>query len=122
MIMKKSGFIFIAFLLMLGMGFTFIENDMINQIVVRLMEFSKKNYQEKVYVHTDSDLYYSGDVIWLNTRLLDAQSHTPSMLSKVAHIKLFDSNNKELYHKKIRIKEGAGYADILLSDSLSTGV
>ncbi len=122
MIRDKRKFIFIAFALMLGSGFTFIESDIINQLAVKLMEFSNKNYQEKVYVHTDADLYYSGDVVWLNTRLLDAQSHTPSMLSKVVHVKLFNSRNKELYHKKILVNEGTGYTDILLSDTLSTGI
>ncbi len=121
MMRDKSRIIFISFALMLGSGFTLVDNDIINQLVVKLMEFSNKNYQEKVYVHTDTDLYYSGDIIWLSTRLLNAQSHTPSMLSKVAHVKLFDSNNNELYHKRIPIKEGTGYTDILLSDTLSTG-
>ena len=119
--MNKSTTFLMVIVLILSTGFI-LNNEMINQIVVRLMEYANKNYQEKVYVHTDADVYYSGEIIWLSTRLLDAQSHTPSELSRVTHVKLFDSNKKELYHKKILIEDGTGYADIFLSDTLSTGI
>ena len=120
--MNKNSTFLIIIVLIGSTGFVFFNNEMINQIVVRLMEYSNKNYQEKVYIHTDADVYYSGEILWLSTRLLDAQSHTPSELSNVTHVKLFDSNKKELYHKKILIEDGTGYADISLSDTLSTGI
>jgi hypothetical protein len=115
----KAYLILIAFVL--TTSFSFVDNEMINQIVEKLINYSNRNYQEKVYVHTDTDIYYAGDIIWLNARLLDAQAHTPSRLSKVVHLKLYNSQDKELYHKKIKTEGGMGNADILLSDTLSTG-
>jgi len=120
--MSNSRFFVMAIALVISLGFTLVNNGIINKIVVSLMEFSNSNYQEKVYVQTDTDMYYAGDIIWLSTRLLDAQDHTPSKHSRVVHVKLFDSSTKELYHKKILINKGIGNADILLSDTLSTGI
>jgi hypothetical protein len=119
--MKSQKIYLIVFALIISAGFSLADNNMINQIVERLIAYSNSNYQEKVYVQTDSDLYYAGDIVWLSTRLLDAQSHTPSKLSKVVHIKLLDRQENELHHKKIKIEEGLGQADIILSDTLSTG-
>ncbi|MEO9477873.1 MAG: hypothetical protein ABJG41_20185 [Cyclobacteriaceae bacterium] len=106
----------------ISMAFGFIQQGTIQEILSKLRNFTQRNYQEKVYVQTDSDIYYAGDVIWFSTSLLDVQTHAPSLLSQIVHVKLFSSSGTELASKKIQTRDGRGNADILLSDTLSTGV
>ncbi|MEP0369265.1 MAG: hypothetical protein ABJN36_00165 [Cyclobacteriaceae bacterium] len=107
---------------LISMAFGFIQQGTIQEILSKLRNFTQRNYQEKVYVQTNSDVYYAGDVIWFSTSLLDVQTHTPSLLSQIVHVKLYNSNGKELVRKKIQTRDGHGNADIFLSDTLSTGV
>lgn len=104
------------------MAFGFIQQGTIQEILSKFRNFTQRNYQEKVYVQTDSDIYYAGDVIWFSTSLLDVQTHTPSLLSQIVHVKLFNSKGTELIRKKIQTRDGHGNADIFLNDTLSTGV
>lgn len=103
-------------------AFIIIDKNPIQGIVSSLQSYFQRNYQEKVYVQTDTDTYFSGDLIWFNTRILEAQNHTPSQLSKVVHVKLFDSKNNELYYNKVFCKNGIGKSEFVLADTLTSGV
>lgn len=98
-----------------------LENETIERIANQLIRFKSNNYHEKVYLHTDSEVYTAGEVIWMNARLLQADNHMPSEKSNVVHVKLYDQNSRVLSHKKILAQEGSGSGDILLSDTLSAG-
>ncbi|WP_139793694.1 hypothetical protein [Reichenbachiella faecimaris] len=91
------------------------------RLILSLQEYHLKYYQEKIYIQTDTDVYFAGDVVWLSTRLLDAQDHTYSKLSRVVHVKLLDDQGNERSHKKVLTTDGVGHADILLEDTLSGG-
>lgn len=112
---------FILIILAVCTGFGFNAESTIEEVIGKLLRYGEVNYQEKIYVQTDSDIYYSGEVIWLSTRLLDARTHTASIMSKVAHVKLYNAQGSVLYHKKVLTSSGVGNTDILLADSLSTG-
>lgn len=102
-------------------GLGFVQDDLIRQIIVKMQVFSERNYQEKVYLTTDTDVYYAGDVLWFSARLLDAQFHTRSKLSRIVHVTLYNSSGKKLFHIKTDVANGSGNGDIHLPDSLSTG-
>jgi hypothetical protein len=98
-----------------------IDTDVINRIAGQLVDFVQNSYQEKVYLHTDSDIYVSGEIMWMNARVLEAVSHTASTKSKAVHVQLTDRDDRLIAHKKLLIEEGSGSGDILLSDTLSSG-
>ena len=120
--MKLKAKVLLAILFLACSGFYLSDNNPVEDIVVGIEKYFQSNYQEKVFVQTDADLYYSGENLWFSLRLLDARNHTPSKLSKVVHLKLFNEEGVELHHNKVLIDNGFGNSDILLSDTLSSGV
>jgi hypothetical protein len=58
---------------------------------------------EKIYIHTDRDLYYENDTLWAKFFLFNATNHVLSNSSKIAYVSILDSANNILYKSKIKI-------------------
>ena len=119
--MSRISYYFLLFSAIFLIGTSVVENEVINRIVSQLVKFTENSYQEKVYLHTDGDVYEAGEVIWMNARLLEATNHTLSQKSKVVHVQLYDRHGSLLVHEKLRLEEGQAAGDILLPDTLSPG-
>ncbi len=61
---------------------------------------------EKVYIHTDRDLYAIGDTIWLKAYLFDSQNHHLSRNSTLLYLTFIDSHGKIITKQKLQLKEG----------------
>lgn len=80
------------------------------------------NYlQEKLYVHTDKDLYLPGEIAWFKIYDVDGCFHKPLQLSEVAYIELIDPSNKPVLQDKVSLKESDGSGSILIPANLPTG-
>ena len=60
-----------------------------------------KNYRvnflpEKVFVHTDKDIYAAGETIWGAVYLVDGQTHKPDAFSTTVHVELVDEQQNIL--------------------------
>ncbi|MGB0176201.1 MAG: hypothetical protein ACPF9D_03485, partial [Owenweeksia sp.] len=75
---------------------------------------------EKVFVHTDRDLYLPGEFLWYSLYLTDDQQLIPSSLSKVAYVELLKGENPVL-QQSIQVKEGLGNGSFYLPLSLESG-
>ncbi len=76
---------------------------------------------EKVYLHTDRDLYFSGEDIWYKAYLLNGQVNQLLNTSNNLYVELITPDAAIVDRKVIRLEEGLGYGDIRLSDSISAG-
>jgi len=83
--------------------------------------YNSKFLQEKMYVHTDKRLYMAGEILWFKTYLVDALSHKPLALSKVAYIEVLDKENKPVAQAKIALNNGAGNGSFHFPLTLSSG-
>ncbi|MCX6321501.1 MAG: hypothetical protein NTX93_06830 [Bacteroidia bacterium] len=83
--------------------------------------FKIKNYREKLFIHTDRDIYITGEQVWLKVYKMNGLTYTPSDLSKVAYIELLDSTNNPVNQVKIWITGTSGSTGFRLSDTLSSG-
>jgi len=81
----------------------------------------EKNYSEELYIKTDRDLYISGEKVWLKIYKLNGLTHTPSNLSKVVYVDVFDADNNPVKQLKIGIDGYSGSGDFRLPDTLRTG-
>src|ERR1700737_3558701 len=69
----------------------------------------RKNYlQEKIFVHTDKDLYMAGEIVWFKIYYVDGCYHKPLQLSEVAYIDLIDQSNKPVLQAKVSLKKSDG--------------
>lgn len=78
-------------------------------------------HQEKVYVHTDRQLYLTGETIWMSAYCVDAALHVPVDVSKVLNIELIDSNGQSMKQERIQLNSGLGKGQIFVSPDIKTG-
>ncbi|HEY1871286.1 MAG TPA: hypothetical protein VGG71_09520, partial [Chitinophagaceae bacterium] len=49
----------------------------------QFIAYQTKNYNEKIFVHTDKAFYLAGESIWFKLYCVDENFHKPSDISKV---------------------------------------
>ena len=90
-------------------------------IQTRLNEYREKNLQEKIYVHTDKNFYLAGEIIWFKLYYVEASSHHPLDISKVAYVEILDKDNKPVKQAKIALEKGSGEGSFYLPASVNSG-
>jgi len=101
-----------------------------SQAPLNMTDYLKENFlgyiksvpREEIYIHSDRDEYISGEDLWFNIYLIDRQSFKPSGGSKIAYFELLNQENRPVVQKRIRLDEGFGPGQIVLPDTLSTGI
>ena len=100
------------------------------QVSVNMTEYLSKKFQiysvsvprEEIYIHSDRDEYISGEEMWFNIYLIDRKSFKPSDGSKIAYFELLNPENRPIVQKRILLGDGSGPGQIVLPDTLSTGL
>ncbi len=80
-----------------------------------------KNYQEKIYISTDREIYITGEQVWLKVYDMNGLTNSPAGISKVVYFELLDGSDNPVNQLKIRIGETPGAATFRLSDTLRSG-
>ena len=78
-----------------------------------------KNYQEKVYLHTDKPYYYAGDQLFFKGYFNYGNSYLKDELSKILHVELISTDRDLILRKKFLIQDGVVVGDFNLPDSLN---
>ena len=76
---------------------------------------------EKVYLHTDKEVYAPGETLWFGAYLVEGTLHETSKISEVTYVELLDSANQRLVQLSLKMVNGVANGDISLGDSLPTG-
>jgi hypothetical protein len=77
--------------------------------------------REKVLVHTDRSIYFSGERVWFRADYLLNGKKKRDPLSKVLYIQLFSESGEAVVGKKYRIGRGFAKGGFLLPEDLPTG-
>ena len=83
--------------------------------------YRRQHLQEKIFVHTDKDFYLSGEICWYKLYVVDAVSHRPLDLSKVAYLEWLDKDNKPVLQAKAGLAAGHGDGSLYLPLTLRSG-
>ncbi|MDX5338664.1 MAG: TonB-dependent receptor [Cyclobacteriaceae bacterium] len=89
---------------------------------IQLQDLAKtaKNYQEKVYLHTDKPYYYAGDPLFFKAYFSYGNSYLRDELSKILHVELISTDRDLVLRKKFLIQDGIVVGDFYLPDSLTS--
>src|SRR5688572_5740553 len=68
-------------------------------------EYAAANIHEKAFLHTDKEGYVAGEVLWFKLYLVDAATHQPAEMSRVAYVELMDAGNKPVLQAKIAVNK-----------------
>ncbi len=95
--------------------------DYNSEKAIQLQDLAKtaKNYQEKVYLHTDKPYYYAGDQVFFKGYFAYGNPYLRDELSKVLHVELISGERDMVIEKKFQIRDGIVVGDFYLPDSLS---
>ncbi|MEO6521053.1 MAG: hypothetical protein ABIN91_05215 [Mucilaginibacter sp.] len=81
-----------------------------------------KLFFEKVYVHTDRDVYAQGDTIWYKAYMVNAQNNTPIFSSGNLYAELISKDSSNIISRQIlHLTGGTANAEFALSDSIPAG-
>ncbi len=78
--------------------------------------------REEIYVHTDREEYLAGENMWFNLYLIDRSVLKPSSGSSIAYFELLNAENRPVIQKRILLKKGFGPGQIIIPDTLSSGI
>ncbi len=95
-----------------------LDYDAVKAMLLQDLAKTAKNYQEKVYLHTDKPYYYSGDSLFFKGYFAYGNPYLRDGLSEVLHVELISNDRDILLAKKYPIRDGIVIGDLLLPDSL----
>jgi hypothetical protein len=94
--------------------------DSIGQKVTgSLSAYIKRYPQEKIFIHTDQNVYLSGQTAWYKAYAIAYGSL--STLSKIVYVRLSDASGKLVKEDKLPVRNSTAYGNIYMPDSLRTG-
>jgi len=77
--------------------------------------------QEKIYVHTDKDVYFNGETMWFKIYDVDASYHQFLDVSKIAYVEILSADHKPVVQVKIGLHKGIGEGFIDIPSSAGSG-
>lgn len=86
-------------------------------------KISSNLFFEKVYLHTDREIYVGGEDIWYSVFLVNAQNLKLINSSSTLYVELVSDNQMQTVISKqiIQLNNGRGFGDFKLRDSLPNG-
>jgi|UniRef100_UPI004049A2B0 hypothetical protein len=93
----------------------------LDSIASRFENFNANNLQEKIFVHTDREMYLAGEIIWFKLYYTSGTTNELLDLSKIAYVEVIDKNQKPVLQAKISIEKGIGNGSLYLPVSLTSG-
>ena len=89
---------------------------------VELLDAYYQRYlPEKVFVHTDKNVYAAGETIRAAVYLLNGLTHQPDSLSKTIYLELHDSQGQRVARRALYAADGHSAGSILLPVDLPAG-
>src|SRR5260221_13735102 len=77
--------------------------------------------EEKVYVHTDKEFYLAGEIMWFKLYAVDAPSHIPLSLRKIAYVEIISKEQRPIAQAKIAITRAMGNGSFQFPHSIRSG-
>lgn len=86
-----------------------------------LKKYKEEFYPDKVYLHTDKNMYALEDTVWIKTYLVNGITHLSNSKSKVVHIDLVGPDQKVIESHKVYSDTWGASSDIILNRELGAG-
>jgi len=84
-----------------------------------IITYYKKYPREKVFVHTNQEVYTSGETIWY--KIYAMAYGKPDDLSKIIYVRLTDSAGNVVAQNKLALTDGRAHGDMVINPKIKTG-
>lgn len=101
----------------------FVTSSSFSQSVYKkaLQDYRANLLPEKVFLHTDKDVYAAGETIWGAVYLVDGQTHKPSAFSTTIYVELINKDQEVVQSLKVLQVEDSGTLSIKLAPDTNEG-
>lgn len=99
----------------------YFANYRINDTISSDLITNVSELTEKVYLHTDRDVYSAGDDIWFKAYCVDGITHELSDSSGNLYVELISPESEILIKKTLKLQNGLGNGDFVLPENLPSG-
>lgn len=96
--------------------------QVLNEVGRKFDAYHQNILQEKIFVHTDKDLYLTGEILWLKVYNTDAANGRVSLHSKVVYVEILDQRNAPVVQAKIAMKDGTGSGSLYIPLTIVNGM
>lgn len=76
---------------------------------------------EHIWIHTDRQLYVSGETVWFKLYNFDTEKQQLSYFSKVAYLEMVNQQGSAISRFKVGLKNGTGQGSIELPETIPSG-
>jgi hypothetical protein len=84
-----------------------------------LVSFYSKYPQEKIFIHTNQNVYTGGETIWY--KLYAMAYGKPDALSNIAYVQLTDTSGNLIAQDKLHVSDGKAHGNIDINPQIKTG-
>lgn len=98
------------------------QRDFLGELTDKYQKYCNSFPWEEIYVHTDRNEYVAGEDVWFSIYLIDRQTSKPTGSSRIAYFEILNPENKPVVQKRIGLEQGFGQGQIVLPDTLSSGI
>jgi len=116
--MKKNIILFLP-IIFITLAFNYLEPRLDN-LVSQFDKYFQKNKSFKIYIHNNKDDYKANETIWFKAYLVNSKN-IPDTLNENLYVELINSENKIVYVRLLKLKNGTAHGDFFISDSLQNG-
>ena len=88
----------------------------------KFSNYCKSVPREEIFLHTDRDEYIAGEELWFTAYAFDRQTLTLSPNSRLVYVEVVAPDNRPLIKERFAIDNGFGPGQVLLPDTLSSGL
>ncbi len=96
-------------------------DPVLDRILGKYNRFASLYHIQKVYIHTDKNIYKSGEHIWFKFYLF-SDSHHLDTVSKIGYVELVDPNMNITQVRILKLHNGIGTGDFWVNDSMASGI
>jgi hypothetical protein len=98
------------------------QRDFLDAVTDRFEKYVNSVPREEIYVHTDRQEYVAGEDVWFSIYLIDRQTAKPTDSGKIAYFEILNPENRPVVQKRISLDQGFGPGQIVLPDTISSGI
>jgi hypothetical protein len=97
------------------------QSDALSSVQSNADTWEHQVLHEKLFVHCDKSFYLAGEILWCRLYCVDANTHRPLGISKIAYVEVLDRDNKPVMQGKIALENGFGEGAFTIPPSATSG-
>ncbi|MDH5400363.1 MAG: hypothetical protein OEX02_19570, partial [Cyclobacteriaceae bacterium] len=95
--------------------------DISTSTVEKFQNFQKSRPAEKVFIHTDRDMFSPGQNLWFKAYVVEATSHKGAAPSNVLYVDLLGPDSSFYIHRVLDVQSGVAHGEMFLPVDMPAG-